>query len=391
MNENTKNYRTKTRYTPRKNVSVPGCWPIAIDIGYSSVKAFSPNCISSFPSFARQKDGVDLALRKPKPSDILYRAAGVVWNVGELANNSLELNDVNDSINTLYARQRYENPMFLVLTRVGLAMAMRDNDIACRQAEDRIVVQSGLPAAYKKADTKDLLSIIAGHHNFEVKFGEADWQTYDFKIETSSVSIIQQPLGAFFSTCIDNGAGMTSLGNKIRKSEAVLLDGGFGTWDGCRISGRTNRISGIETYPDKAMKEIFRRTLEEIEKTYGTEIAVHAIQPYLATGTVPVLDRKIRQRSHISFEEILSRQTANVCKEALEKMELAYNSFLDIDYIITAGGTSAACYDQIVNRYRHMEGLQIIKSNQNHNLPEIYDVVRGYYLFMVSNLRNMKK
>ena len=139
------------------------------------------------------------------------------------------------------------------------------------------------------------------------------------------------------------------------------------------------------------MKEIFRRTLEEIEKTYGTEIAVHAIQPYLATGTVPVLDRKNRQRSHISFEEILSRQTANVCKEALEKMELAYNSFLDIDYIITAGGTSAACYDQIVNRYRHMEGLQIIKSNQNHNLPEIYDVVRGYYLFMVSNLRNMKK
>lgn len=384
---NTRDYRTKTKYTPKKNISVAGIWPIALDIGYSSVKAISPNCIGVFPSFARQRDGSEVTLRKPKPSDILYRASGTTWNVGELANNALEINDVSDSVNTLYARQRYQNPMFLVLARVGLAMAMRANKVGGKLDQDRIVVQSGLPAAYKRADAKDLLTIIAGHHNYEVKFGDDQWQKFDFEIETSKVSIIQQPLGAFFSTCLDNGAGITSLGNKIRKSEAVLLDGGFGTWDGCRISGKTNKISGVETYPDKGMKEIFRRTLEVIETTHGTEIAVHAIQRYLDTGSIPVLDRTNRKRSNVSFAEILFRQANEVCKEALERMELAYNSFLDIDYIIAAGGTSAACYNQIVDRYKDMEGLKIIKSNQEHSLPEIYDVVRGYYLFMVSNLK----
>lgn len=389
--QSTRDFKTRTRYIQKKNISAAGVWPIAIDIGYSSVKTISPNCIGAFPSFARPRDGAEIALRRPRPSDILYRASGVIWNVGELASNALELNDVSDSVNTLYARQRYQNPMFLVLTRVGLAMAMRVNKFGGKSDKDRIVIQSGLPAAYKRTDAKDLLSIITGHHEYEIKFGDEQWRKYDFEIETSAVNIIQQPLGAFFSTCLDNGAGITGLGNTIRKSEAVLLDGGFGTVDCCRISGKTNKISGVETYPDKGMKEIFSRTLNEIEKEYGTEIAVHAIQRYLDTGTIPVLDRVNRKRSNVSFSEILLRQVHIVCQEMLEKMELAYNSFLDIDYIIVAGGTSAACYSQIVTRYKDMTGLQIIKSNQDHSLPEIYDVVRGYYLFLVSNFRKNSK
>ena len=68
-----------------------------------------------------------------------------------------------------------------------------------------------------------------------------------------------------------------------------MLDGGFGTTDSCRISAKTHDVLDKETFPGKAMMEIFRRTTEEIEEKYGTEIAVHSLQPYLQTGNCSYL------------------------------------------------------------------------------------------------------
>ena len=133
------------------------------------------------------------------------------------------------------------------------------------------------------------------------------------------------------------------------------------------------------------MMEIFRRTTEEIEEKYGTEIAVHSLQPYLQTGTVPIFERKARKKKEVSFEEILEKHTRNVGNELLDRLELAYNSFLEVNYIATAGGTGVAWFEQIVERYKEMDGLQItIRCSQNDKLPEIYDVARGYYLFMTA-------
>ena len=44
---NSKDFKTKTFIQPRLNPTVPGKWPIALDIGYSSVKMFSPNMVAS--------------------------------------------------------------------------------------------------------------------------------------------------------------------------------------------------------------------------------------------------------------------------------------------------------------------------------------------------------
>ena len=159
-----------------------------------------------------------------------------------------------------------------------------------------------------------------------------------------------------------------------------MLDGGFGTTDSCRISAKTHDVLDKETFPGKAMMEIFRRTTEEIEEKYGTEIAVHSLQPYLQTGTVPIFERKARKKKEVSFEEILEKHTRNVGNELLDRLELAYNSFLEINYIATAGGTGVAWFEQIVERYKEMDGLQIIRCSQNDKLPEIYDVARGVLL-----------
>lgn len=44
---NTQAFKIKTIFQPRLNPSVPKYWGVAIDIGYSSVKIFSPNMVAS--------------------------------------------------------------------------------------------------------------------------------------------------------------------------------------------------------------------------------------------------------------------------------------------------------------------------------------------------------
>ena len=50
---NTSDFKTKTEIIDRKNLSFSSAWPVAIDIGYSAVKGFSPNKAFRFPSYAR--------------------------------------------------------------------------------------------------------------------------------------------------------------------------------------------------------------------------------------------------------------------------------------------------------------------------------------------------
>ena len=52
-NNYTSQFKTKTEIKEANNGGIKGVWPIAIDVGYSSVKVFSPNSAGIFPSFAQ--------------------------------------------------------------------------------------------------------------------------------------------------------------------------------------------------------------------------------------------------------------------------------------------------------------------------------------------------
>ena len=384
-------FKTKSEYIPRKNVSVDGYWPIGIDVGYSGVKVYAPNAVLCFPSFARvRREGI-AEVGKMKNSDILYRDdKGVLWDVREMANNSLSPNDVDDSMNTLYSRYRYHNPMFKTLAETSMAMAMRANKIGAKKEEDKLKIVSGLPAKYHIADAAPLRNVLEGHHRFDLKIGSNPWETYEFEIEKEDLVILQQPLGAYYSTCLNNNADMTALGNRIyRKLEVVIMDGGFGTIDGCLISAKTHKVTNKETFPAGAMKEIFRRTVADIQDIYGTEIAVHAFQRYLQTGKIPVVDRVARRKKEVSFADILERHTRQLCIETMTRMELAYDSFIGTDMLVVAGGTGAAWYEQLKDRYKEM-GIEVIQSSPSDNLSSVYDIVRGYYLFLASMLKRTK-
>ena len=49
----TNDFRTRSVISDTVNTAVPNTWPIAIDVGYSSVKGFSPNKIFAIPSYAK--------------------------------------------------------------------------------------------------------------------------------------------------------------------------------------------------------------------------------------------------------------------------------------------------------------------------------------------------
>ena len=103
----TQAFATKTMFLSRKNAAVNGYWGVALDIGYSSVKGFSQNAVFSFPSFARKSTGRFVAIGDPAPQDILYRDEQGVWNVGASALAALSSDDRNDSLDTLFGRNRY--------------------------------------------------------------------------------------------------------------------------------------------------------------------------------------------------------------------------------------------------------------------------------------------
>ena len=94
------------------------------------------------------------------------------------------------------------------------------------------------------------------------------------------------------------------------------------------------------------------------------------------------------QRTKIPFDEILARHTKEVCLEALDRIKPIFNYFMDVDYFLVTGGTGAAWKGFIIDYFKDMEGLKVISGNQNDSdLSNIFSNVRGYYLFLVSNLR----
>lgn len=190
-------FATRTVFTNRKNAGVDGYWNLAMDIGYSGVKGMSPNKVYCFPSFARTVRGQMLELGEPDSKDILYRdEKGILWSVGASAQNNLSSRDTNDSMLSLYGRDRYYQPMFLVIARVGMGIGMIENEFG--NPNDKVpVLQTGLPPKYLEEDVQYLKEVLAGKHSFDLKIGNSAWQHFDFELTQDNIMVTQQPMGSF--------------------------------------------------------------------------------------------------------------------------------------------------------------------------------------------------
>ena len=172
---NSQDFMTKTQYISRDNKSpADDVYLIAMDIGYSAVKVFSPEAVAMFPSYAVRDTGYGTA--GTLTSDyIRYENldTGEKWFVGNMAQDGLSDDDTSVSETSLYGRDRYRDPMFAVIAETGLG-------IACMYSKGiyknrKVCLQTGLPPRYTgkgSPDARDLTDLLSGTHRFSLRLGQ---------------------------------------------------------------------------------------------------------------------------------------------------------------------------------------------------------------------------
>lgn len=387
----TNDFRTKTMMIRRTNISTPGVWPVAIDVGYSGVKIFSPNVIACFPAFAVPVKGQLLDLHVESSDDtILYRddKDSKIWLVGKAAQDSVSKNDPDTATMSIYGRNRYFSDMFRIISNVALGIACTKSYFG-DPGDLPVVLRTGLPNEYIESDNVYIKEAFEGLHSFDMKIGDDKWEHYDIVIGKGEVSVMPQPMGTLLSVATGNDGKLRAEANLYYTSPTLVCDPGFGTFDCFGLNGKD--VRGQDTFEAFGMKQVLADVSEEIFKKYHVEIPVPAMQSYLEKGTVVVYDRKNRTSIEVPFGDILEKHSADVAKKAIDNLDNMYD-LGEYKYLILTGGTGEAWYPYFKEAFKGMQTLTIIPGNQNTMgivtdkdghpapLPFIFSNVRGYYM-----------
>lgn len=195
-------------------------------------------------------------------------------------------------------------------------------------------------------------------------------------------------MGSLYSAITDNEGAQGQFGLQVLKSKTLVFDPGFKTLDIYNISA--GRVFGKPaTFDNLGMHEIFQRTVDGLK---GANITVLGMQSALRKGYVTILNKRTMVNKKEHFEDLLEKNTKEVCMEAVQKLVSLYNYMQDHDFLIVTGGTGNAWYPMIKDYFRNMENLTILSANRNDKLlSNTYSNVRGYYFSLVSMLRHRFK
>jgi plasmid segregation protein ParM len=380
----TAKFKTKTIFKRRNHGDTGDKWCVALDLGYSAVKVFSPNIVAMFPSYAKKETSNYLG--EVNSNVILYKnlETGESWTVGDDAQSRIDVRDTQDSEASLYGRERYMTPMFKVLVETGLAIGsypVTGNSPKGRE----LFVQTGLPPKYLKADKELLAEVISGRHHFSIRLGAEPEVEFDFTVRTENIDVISQPMGTLFSVMVDNNHRFVPNAEDYFAKNLIVFDPGFGTLDIFPI--RQHHVEVSETFDNLGMKRVIEETALAINEKYGQDISVPAMQKYLARGTFRYQKRENGRMvtKDIEFSDILAEKNKDVCIEALQRLEQVV-PLAEYDYLIITGGTSAAWNDMIREYFSGMSTLKIISGNQNDTLPFAFANVRGYFMYRYGKL-----
>lgn len=387
----TRSYRTRTILRDMDNkLKSETVWPIGLDIGYSGVKTCSGNMISCFPSYAvqnRYETRLAIGAGEDDERRILYRdEESGEWEVGALAQNMISTSDATAGSMAIYGRSRYYSPMFKVLARVGLASGMIPNRYGSPTGK-KLQIITGLPPKYIKSDSYDMKTVLSGHHKFSVKFGNSGWMDFDFTLDINDIGIVDQPQGTLFSISTNPDMRLFPDARKYFASRVLVIDPGFGTLDIFPMIRKNTSRDDCQTFTELGMKQVLKKTADDIFKLYNFEISVPAMQPYLETGMV--IKKEGRKTTKVEFDDILEKNSKLVCDTAIEKIMEIYDPPTEFDYMVLTGGTGAAWSSYFRNSeyFKDCDTVQIISGNQGDpSLPYIFSNVRGYYIFALSRV-----
>ena len=387
MENNASNYKTRTMFTPMVNPSVDGMWQMGIDLGYSGNKIYAQNKVACFPFYGKRVRG-EMMMTQSDDTDIWYQdgITKEIWAVGETAINMMTSSETNDNAVSMYSRNRYEDPMFLVMLRVSLGIGLMGNTFGSSLGKE-LFIRTGLPADYMQ-DEDVLRDVFCQHHVFALKVGNTSrWETFDIELDEEHVSVISQPKGTLLSTMLEDDGEYASDGAKIQKERTLILDGGFNTIDLIRMANGFLDDQPV-TFNDMGMKQVFLETSASIEKQYREHIEVPYMQYILKTGKAVGYDRKTRSSYDIDVSKILSENSKKICLQVIDKLRTMYNELKDVDNLVVTGGTGEAWWDIIKEELSGLHSLNVIPGNKNSSFPFTFSNVRGYYL---SQYRQLKK
>ena len=378
----TKKYKTRTMFRKMPNGSVKGAFLIAEDIGYSSVKVFSQNSCSAFPSFAEKFTGETIG---DLPDwHIIYRDlhTGERWLVGEAAQNNVSQGNATVSEEAVFGRARYDDPMFLVLARAGLGAGMIENEFGAPN-DKPVYVQTGLPPRYIKTDAPRLIHALAGEHHFSLKIGGAPEQEFHTVLKKDRIGVMEQPKGTLMSVAIGKDHRYVPGAREYLNKNILIFDAGFGTLDIYPIMN--NHVGEKQTFPEFSMKQVLKDTCEMLYDRYGEEVSLIGMQKCLGDGYIRCHDKFTSRKQE--FGDILEEASQKICDAALERLAQIYPLY-EYDYLVITGGTGAAWNEQIREKLIGLDSLVVLNGNQNDtSLPFIFSNVRGYYMYLYEKMK----
>lgn len=398
----TSTYRTRTEWTPKiyeKVKTDENLWVIGLDSGYGGMKGFSPNKYFCFPSYAKLLNQDKSMMAMFDKNDVIYQDldTGELYLLGRNAQNSISKNDTNDTDGELFTRKRYKNKKFYVLCMAAIALACMPNykDPDTSGIGKEIILQAGLPPAYLDMDKEPYTQMLTRPANFRLKVGKNPWQELHIAIKPENVHVMAQPSGTMASINIGNNGQYIQDARKYLTGNVLIIDIGFNTMDVYGMKGHI--LSANESFDTFGMRAILQMVSEEIKKEKNEEIRVAAMQKYLEKGTIPITKEMGMDEEDFTFsdeewpfDKILEKCSYKVCNMALKHLSNITDQFADYEYLVVTGGTGAAWYDWIQDKFKNSK-LQIIPGNRNDNLDMLYANVRGYYLFRSMNVINQMR
>lgn len=370
---NTNQFRTKQEF--KKNADIPKGkkFVIGLDIGYSAVKCFYEKGYFCFPSYVRKLDS-DLFIYGEQ--DILYRdmETGNQYIIGRTAQEMISTSETNVTESELFSRNRYRSKSFKILCNIAMAFALD-----CKSDEREIVVQTGLPSAYEKADTPAIKKALLKPTHFQLKIGTGEWKEYNFSVEEKNIFVMPQPSGSLYSALIRQDGTYMPDAKRILFSNILVMDIGFGTFDYFGI--KKQKPVCKESVDDVAMKQVLKETSNRIMDALHEEIRVPAMQSALGTGLITCIDMDAMKSEEKPLAPFLEDANNKVFRDAIESAYNITGGFLDYNYILVTGGTGEAWLEKIKDYFSGLKTVKVITGNGNDHLPMIYSNARGYYMY----------
>lgn len=316
--------------------------------------------------------------------DIYYRDNDGMYLIGTKAQDLVRADDTNDT-NSSFDRNRYFTKEFVILARTAVAIGLMTNEERGNQAQLRPFVQTGLPAAYLKADAPKIKAAFSQPGSYDIKIGMGKWMHFENTLKSDDISVMSQPAGTLNSILFDDNGEPRKESRGIMERNIIIADIGFGTFDPYGVINREKVLE--ESINNLGMKKVLEVASNYIYKDYNMDIKIPQMRKFMKTGSFKVVDITNMTSKSVDIAPYIEKACHEVATEAARKLYEMAGYFQDYDILVVTGGTGAAWFDYFKSALAGMEDLKIIPGNDGNELPVYYANARGYYMSAYRRLR----